>query len=56
MGEMADMVLEETEEAEELRSRWRKGEMTDVEAYEESIIDEQGFEPNATANKPQEVK
>jgi len=42
MGEMADWFLEQVMDMEELREDYRAGFMTDIEAYEAGIIDEQG--------------
>ena len=42
MGDMADMFLEQVEDMEELRLDYRTGQMSDFEAYELGIIDEQG--------------
>src|SRR4030095_12058291 len=44
MGEMADMLLEQVEAMEERREDFRRGQMTDQEAYDEGIIDERGYE------------
>ena len=44
MGEMADFFLEQVEEHEYARLRYRLGDMDDLEAYELGIIDERGAE------------
>jgi hypothetical protein len=51
MGEMADFALEQVETAENRRFAYRQGEVSTTEAYEEGIIDEQGFETSAIANR-----
>jgi hypothetical protein len=53
MGDMADYALEQIEAMELLRSRYRIGELPAAEAYDESIIDESGFEhsPMNSASK-----
>lgn len=42
MGDMADYALEQVMDAEEDRFLWRIGRMSDFEAYELGIIDENG--------------
>ena len=42
MGEMADYALEQVEEMEDLRFRYRTGDMSDDEAFELGIINEMG--------------
>lgn len=43
MGEMADFFLEHVEEEEYDRLRYKRGEMSDLEAFEMGIIDEMGY-------------
>lgn len=43
MGEMADFYLERAEEEEYDRLRYKRGEMSDFEAFERGIIDERGY-------------
>lgn len=50
MGDMADYALEQIETMELLRLRYRIGELSDAEAYDEGIIDELGFEHHSTAS------
>lgn len=44
MGDGADMFLEQVEAFEDLRLEYHLGGMSDVEAYEQGIVDELGFE------------
>lgn len=48
MGDMADYFLEQVLEEEELRLRWYRGEITIFEAFDAGIVDELGFEADAS--------
>lgn len=55
-GEMADYALEQVEEMEALRSQWRAGKMSAADAYDEGILDENGYEAMAsTGSNPFKV-
>lgn len=43
-GDMADFALDQVMDMEELRLDYRLGHMSDIEAYDNGIIDELGYE------------
>ena len=44
MGEFADYALEEVFEHEEMRAKWKAGEISIEKAIDQGVINEQGFE------------
>ena len=56
MGEMADFYNDQVEEMEYQRGNYRMGLMGDLEAYEQGIIDELGYEAGPYTGRSPELK
>jgi hypothetical protein len=52
MDDGADMALEDVMDDEDARLDYRRGDMSDIEAYNRGIIDELGYEITGIGPKP----